>query len=99
VYVISSNCIKCRTCSSGCPTNPDCTGYSCKNQCGIGYVCHIGAIIEAETQFVITDKCIDCGRCAEVCPMGAISTGVPTKKSLRNHPVENEVVPKIAINF
>jgi len=99
VYVISSTCIKCRTCSSGCPTNPDCEGSSCKNQCGIGYVCHVGAIIEAESQFIITDMCIDCGRCANVCPMGAISPGLSLEKSLKNSQLENGIMKKIAINF
>ncbi|MGI6491034.1 MAG: DUF362 domain-containing protein [Pelotomaculum sp.] len=72
MYVITDLCIKCRTCSSGCPANPNCTGHDCKNHCGIGYVCHMGAIVEEETQFVITEQCNDCGRCAYVCPMGAI---------------------------
>lgn len=99
MYVISSACIKCRTCSSGCPTNPDCEGYSCKNQCGIGYVCHIGAIVETETQYIITDICNDCGRCAEVCPMGAISPVLPLEKSLNNSLVDNEELPKYVINF
>lgn len=73
MYVISSKCTKCGICvETGCPIMPGCNGYKCRNQCGSGYVCPKGAIIEGKTQYIITDKCIDCGKCAKICPVGAI---------------------------
>lgn len=72
MYVINGKCIKCDICARGCPIVPDCNGHKCRNQCGNGYVCSVGAIIEGKTQYIITDKCIDCGKCAAACPVGAI---------------------------
>ncbi len=35
--------------------------------------CPVGAIAEAETQYVINaDECIDCGACEGVCPTDSI---------------------------
>ncbi len=109
MYVITSKCVKCGTCSKGCPITPGCDGHTCRIQCGTGLVCPAGAIIEGETQYIITDRCIDCGRCAIFCPHGAIIPGPSYKKESKNkltedEPVENEqaeneLIKKLAVNI
>lgn len=96
MYVITSACIKCGTCSGGCPITPNCDGHTCYIQCGTGMVCHARAIIEGETQYIITDKCTDCGRCALFCPVGAIKPG-PASAAVQEENcniIENEHIEK-----